>query len=199
MGTYIDIKKLSIDELAGVVNLYPWFGGARKELCARMVRMGAGWDKGQYADAALYVGSRAKLAALVRSANPEKWTDSDVEELIKTYISEAAPSQEETAAPESRKTYAGVGDYFTQEDYDKVRKSDDNVFSRYAAKVRQEKPEQGNEPAADLGFYTETLAQIYAEQGYFEQAKHIYSKLILAYPEKSAYFATLIQKINELN
>ena len=85
MGTYIDIKKLSIDELAGVVNLYPWFGGARKELCARMVRMGARWDKGQYADAALYVGSRAKLAALVRSASPEKWTDSDVEELIKTY------------------------------------------------------------------------------------------------------------------
>ena len=199
MGSYIDIKKLSIDELAGVVNLYPWFGGARKELCARMVRMGAGWDKGQYADAALYVGSRAKLAAMMRSANPEKWTDSDVEELIKTYISESAPVQEETSATETRKTYAGVGDYFTQDDYDKVRRSDDNVFSRYAAKVRQEKPEQSNEPTADLGIYTETLAQIYAEQGYFDQAKHIYSKLILAYPEKSAYFATLIQKLNELN
>ena len=47
MGSYIDIKKLTIDELAGVVNLYPWFGGARKELCARMTRMGAGWDKEQ--------------------------------------------------------------------------------------------------------------------------------------------------------
>ena len=199
MGAYIDIKKLTIDELAGVVNLYPWFGGARKELCARMIRMGSGWDKGQYADAALYVGSRGKMAALVRAVNPEKWTDADVEELIKTYITEAAPVQEEAPAAEGRKTYAGVGDYFTQEDYDKVRRSDDNVFSRYAAKVRQEKPEPSLEPADDLGFYTETLAQIYAEQGYFEQAKHIYSKLILAYPEKSAYFATLIQKLNEFN
>ena len=199
MGSYIDIKKLTIDELAGVVNLYPWFGGARKELCARMVRMGAGWDKEQYADAAMYVGARGKLAALMRSANPEKWTDADVEELIKTYISELAPLQEETPVQEKRKTYAGVGDFFSQEDYDKVRKSDDNVFSRYAAKVRQEKPEQSVESSDDLGFYTETLAQIYAEQGYFDQAKRIYSKLILAYPEKSAYFATLIQKMNELN
>ena len=185
MGSYIDIKKLTLDELAGVVNLYPWFGGARKELCARMSRMGGSWGKEQYAEAAMYAGSRGKLASMMRSANPEQWTDADIENLIK--------------ATEKRKTYAGVGDYFSQEDYDKVRKSDDNVFSRYAAKVRQEKPEKEDSDADDLGFYTETLAQIYAEQGYFEQAKRIYSKLILAYPEKSAYFATLIQKINELN
>ena len=128
-----------------------------------------------------------------------KWTDADVEELIKAYISESVQVEEESAASEKRKTYAGVGDYFSQEDYDKVRKSDDNVFSRYAAKARQEKPEKETASTDDLGFYTETLAQIYAEQGYFEQAKRIYSKLILAYPEKSAYFATLIQKMNELN
>ena len=41
MEGYIDIKRLNLDELIGVVNLYPWFGGARKELCLRMVRMGA--------------------------------------------------------------------------------------------------------------------------------------------------------------
>jgi hypothetical protein len=199
MGSYIDIKKLTFDELAGVVNLYPWFGGARKELCARMSQMGDSWGKEQYVEAAMYAGSRGKLAAMMRSADPEKWTDADVEELIKAYISESVRVEEESVVPEKRKTYAGVGDYFSQEDYDKVRRSDDNVFSRYAAKVRQEKPEKEESRADDLGFYTETLAQIYAEQGYFEQAKHIYSKLILAYPEKSAYFATLIQKMNELN
>ena len=199
MGSYIDIKKLTLDELAGVVNLYPWFGGARKELCERMSRMGDTWGKEQYVEAALYAGSRRKLSSLMRSANPENWTDADVEELIKTYISSSLPSPEEASTGEKRKTYAGVGDYFSQEDYDKVRRSDDNVFSRYAAKARQGKSEQDAVTMDDLGFYTETLAQIYAEQGYFEQAKRIYSKLILAYPEKSAYFATLIQKMNELN
>jgi tetratricopeptide (TPR) repeat protein len=196
MESYIDIKKLTLDELVGVVNLYPWFGGARKELCARMSRVDENWGKEQYAEAAMYVGSRGKLSDMMRSSKAEDWADADVEELIKSYISVA--SQEEAKA-EKRKTYAGVGDYFSQEDYDNVRKADDNVFSRYAAKARQEKSENSPSGGDDLGFYTETLAQIYAEQGYFEQAKRIYSKLILAYPEKSAYFAALIQKLNEFN
>ena len=203
MNGFIDIKKLTLDELAGVVNLYPWFGGARKELCERMNRMGGeGWGESQYADAAMYVGAREKLADLVRSSKDEDWTDADVNDLLKSYISESehVAAVEENAAPaEKRKVYAGVGDYFTQDDYDQVRRADDNVFSRYAAKARQGKtaPETAGEVEFDL--CTETLAGIYLEQGYPEQAKRIYSKLILAYPEKNAYFAALIQKIDELN
>ena len=190
----MDLRKLTLDELMGVVNLYPWFGGARKELCMRMRTMGDAWDKSQYADAAMYVGAREKISEIVRSGTVANWEDADVEKLIKSYISETQPEENTT----QRKVYAGVGDYFSQEDYDQVRSSQDNVFSRYAAKARKDKVEKSEDVAGDLGFYTETLAQIYAEQGYYEQAKRIYSKLILAYPEKSAYFATLIQKIEEL-
>ena len=194
---YIDIRKLTLDELVGVVSLYPWFGGARKELCKRMRNMGEGWDVAQYADAAMYVSAREKISDVMRSGAKGDWSDVDVEKLIKSYLSEKQQVQENT---ESRKVYAGVGDYFSQEDYDNVRTSEDNVFSRYAAKARKEKPEQSStDVVEDIGFYTETLAQIYAEQGYYSQAKKIYSKLILAYPEKSAYFATLIQKIDEIN
>ena len=191
----MDLRKLTLDELMGVVNLYPWFGGARKELCMRMRTMGDAWDKSQYADAAMYVGAREMISDIVRSGTAANWEDADVEKLIKSYISETKPEENTT----QRKVYAGVGDYFSQEDYDQVRSSQDNVFSRYAAKARKDKVEKSEDVAGDLGFYTETLAQIYAEQGYYEQAKRIYSKLILAYPEKSAYFATLIQKIEEIN
>ena len=193
--SYMDLRKLTLDELMGVVNLYPWFGGARKELCMRMRTMGDAWDKSQYADAAMYVGAREMISEIVRSGTAANWEDADVEKHIKTYISETKPEENTTR----RKVYAGVGDYFSQEDYDQVRSSQDNVFSRYAAKARKDKVEKSDDVAGDLGFYTETLAQIYAEQGYYEQAKRIYSKLILAYPEKSAYFATLIQKIEEIN
>ena len=201
---YIDIKKLTLDELAGVVNLYPWFGGARREFCERMSHMGGdSWGEAQYADAAMYIGARGKLSDLMRNARKEDWTDADVERLLKSYISEQETVSELAAAgkTERRKSYAGVGDYFSQEDYEQVRKSDDNVFSRYAAKARQGKTVQESAPAASAEFdlYTETLARIYLEQGYPEQAKSIYSKLILAYPEKNAYFAALIQKIDELN
>lgn len=161
---YIDIRKLNIDELVGVVSLYPWFGGARKELCRRMSSMGEGWDVAQYADAAMYISAREKISDIMRSGTKGNWSDSDVEKLIKSYLSE---KQEVEDKAEGRKVYAGVGDYFSQEDYDNVRTSDDNVFSRYAAKARREKPEQlSSDVVEDIGFYTETLAQIYAEQGY---------------------------------
>ncbi len=201
MSGYIDIKKLTLDELAGVVNLYPWFGGARKELCERMGSMGGnGWGEAQYADAAIYIGSRRKLSDMMRASRSIDWTDADVERLLKSYIAEneqVEVKNEEKSG--KRKVYAGVGDYFSQDDYDQVRKVDDNVFSRYAAKARQGKTSQEDAGAIDFDIYTETLAEIYLDQGYPEQAKRIYSKLILAYPEKNAYFAALIQKIEELN
>ena len=196
---YIDIKRLTLDELVGVVNLYPWVGGARKELCERMSRMGGdGWGESQYADAAMYVPARGKLHDIMRSAKKQDWADADMETLLKTYISESQDVLIEEKPKEKRKVYAGVGDYFSQEDYDQVRHSDDNVFSRYAAKAREDKTSVQGESLVEFDLYTETLAQIYAEQGYYEQAKAIYSKLILAYPEKNAYFAALIEKLNGL-
>ena len=196
MDGYIDLKKLNLDELVGVVNLYPWFGGARKELCIRMIRMGKGaWDEAQFADAAMYLPSRRKLSDIIRSAREQDWSDTEVEDIIKSYITE---QQEKNPENPTRKVYAGVGDYFSQDDYDQVRQVDDNVFSRYAAKARQGK-EQKDSTEPEFDIFTETLAQIYAEQGYYEHAKEIYSKLILAYPEKNAYFAALIEKLDELN
>ena len=192
---YIDLKKLNLDELLGVVNLYPWFGGARVELCERMSRMGDAWGVAQYADAAMYVGARQKLADLVRRSERVDWGDADVEQILKSYIAENQTVVEDL--PEQGRVHVVGGDFFSQADYDQVRRMDDNVFSRYAAKAKEKKSyEELEEQEFDL--YTETLAQIYAEQGYYEQAKSIYSKLILAYPEKSAYFASLIQKIEEL-
>ena len=193
MSDFIDINRLDLSELLGVVNLYPWFGYARMELCRRMGKAG-GLEKRQVSDAAIYVADKRKLAGILRSSDSMNWEDAELEKLLRSYIAEDSTESAEMRG--KRKVYAGVGDYFTQDDYDQVRQSDDNVFSRYAAKARQDRSDSDNIDV-EFDLYTETLAQIYAEQGYYEQAKRIYSKLILAYPEKSAYFASLIQKMNE--
>lgn len=179
---YIDLQKLGIEDLIGVVNLYPWFGSARKELCRRM----AGLEDGQqaFAEAAMRVGSRHIIADLVRSSKTTDWSDKEVEELLKTY-----------RAPQ-RKVKAVGGDFFSQDDYDSVRKGDDSIFSSFASKVHSEREENTDLEILN-DFCTETLAQIYLEQGYYEQAKYIYSRLLLRYPEKNTYFAALIEKLDK--
>ena len=72
----------------------------------------------------------------------------------------------------------------------------DGIFSRFASKAREE-GYTDEEPEAETDFCTETLAKIYLEQDYTEQAIDIYSKLSLRYPEKSVYFATLIEEIKQ--
>ena len=189
----IHLKSLNIDELAGVVNLYPWFGAARKEMCLRMSRVGGeGWGSRDYATAALYVGSRRIISDIVRVGKARDYSDSNLEELIKSYTVGEEPA---AASEPKHKTRVVGGDFFSQDEYDSVRKTDDNIFSSFASKAKGEEIREKTEQEIVDEFCTETLAQIYIDQGYYEQAKFIYSKLLLRYPEKNAYFAALIQKL----
>ena len=136
MEGYIDLKKISIEELAGVVNLYPWFGAARKELCERMSKAGGGdWGYEQYADAALYVGSRRIIADIVRSSRKEDCADAALSVILKRISNEFKPKQVRVAG----------GDYFTQEQYDEI-------FAKLAAdEIELTSFSEGNiDPTKDL-------------------------------------------------
>ncbi|MGN1215892.1 MAG: hypothetical protein ACI4TJ_06565 [Candidatus Cryptobacteroides sp.] len=211
-----------MDELAGVVQHYPWFSAARLELCARMASMsGSDWGLEQYSDAAMYVPCRSKVFRIMRSAAGNDYSDKDLSTLLKRYIAASAPEgRGEMAEPdhptrvkdspvkdsgmrfpslpyaqEYRRTVRPAGgDFFSLEEYEAVRRDEDNFFANFKA-ARSEDSDTRAWQDPELGFCTETLAQIYAEQGYFAEAKKIYSRLALRYPEKSAYFASLIEKM----
>ena len=198
MEGYIDLKSLNFDELVGVVNLYPWFGNARKELCSRLLAMGdSETARTAMAEASLYVPSRRKLAALGREQHRQDCSDKDIDILLRSYItgSEEKDGKEDAG----RQVYVVGGDYFSQAQYDGICKSEDNVFADIARQSSSGQKKHEEDVGEIPEFYTETLAQIYAEQGYPEQARKIYSQLILAYPEKNAYFAALIRKLGQEN
>lgn len=191
---YINLKALTLDELTGVVNLYPWYGSARKELCRRMASSGGeNWGKEQFSDAALYVCNRKIIHDIYRMDEKNDYSDKDMEKIVRSYIQEETP---DSKVEEERSVRVVGGDYFTQAQYDNVRRKEDNVFSRFTVKPSSEKESARNREIADDIFCTETLAMIYQEQGYYDEAKKIYSKLLLNFPEKNAYFASLIQKID---
>ena len=190
-----NIKSLTMNELTGVIKAFPWFGAARVELCERMSKMGGGeWGKEQYADAALYVASRTIVSNIVRSSRKNDYSDKDVQTLLKRFI---APEPVPAPMRTYRRTVRVAGaDFFSSDEYEGVKVDEDNYFSKFKVARSEEGDSRGWEDP-ELGFCTETLAWIYAEQGYREEAKKIYSRLMLRYPEKITYFASLIEKLDE--
>ncbi len=68
----------------------------------------------------------------------------------------------------------------------------------------QQKPDIENEdltenllPPEEIDLVSEQLAQLYYKQGHLDRALKMYEKLFLKYPEKSIYFANLIQEIKQ--
>ncbi len=203
MGQHIDLKLLTLDELAGVVNLYPWFANARRELCLRLASMGDEQAAvSVLADSALYMPAGKILSEIRKGKAVAECSDKDIDTILKSYIAGGDARRDNTGGQQSRKVLVVGGDYFSQEQYDQIKKSDEADLVPHFTPVRAAGPEQeadSTEEDASPEFYTETLARIYEEQGYPEQARKIYSKLILAYPEKNAYFAALIRDLELKN
>lgn len=190
-----EVRKLTISELEQVIEICPWFALARKEYFLRMARMGAESISDAARKVGLYVFSRTHLYNALHFPTPE-------------------PVEEEQATaeqPERPKYYVVGGDWFGSSDFEELERSgesfkgfDTNPLKGILAREGSYMPEllqPAKEPflEGDEEIYTETMAQIYEEQGYYQRAIDIYQKLILLYPEKNTYFAVLIEKVKSKN
>ncbi len=179
----MSLSSLNMDELAGVVSIYPWYAGARVELCRRMAKLpDASWTKEKYAEQALFVENR-KLIYDILKYTPKK----------------AAPAKAPKAPKAPQQVYVIGGDYFSAEQYAAAKREDDDIFTSFLVNAIEKGNEINYTPVetSTNEICTEEMAKIYLDQGFPAEAKEIYSKLSLRYPEKSVYFAALIDKIDK--
>ena len=106
--------------------------------------------------------------------------------------------------PSKPKIVVVGGDYFSKDDFAQLDEGEKVAEIRLGAPAdNMEHETSGGESDLldfdSLDFVTETLAKIYADQGYYDKAIEVYAKLILLYPEKSTYFATLVNEIKSKN
>ena len=194
VGSRIQLRSLSTGELTGIINIYPWFGGARKELCRRMAREGGATEE-QFAEMALHIPAREKIYRLLRDPALPSASFRKTEPAVEETPREVQPKPEPAPRSKPSVRIAG-GDYFSASEYEQVSSGGDSLLTGLHFKARKESSDE--KPSKDITeiFQTEALAEIFADQGYPDIAKRIYSKLILVYPEKSAYFASLIEKLD---
>lgn len=182
----VDFRNMSREQLAEATQNYPWFASAWAQLCVMSAEEGgAEAAESLYREARSYVPDASALAQKLHSYSERNYSDASLAAAIRKTISQ-----------QTRRVLPGM-DYFSRDDYDTERSENDANISRIAiVDYSQPGPEPiAHEEAMDE-VISETLARIYADQGYPERAKDIYLKLSLLSPEKNAYFASLIDNLN---
>ena len=181
-----DVGEYNAAQLERVLFFYPWYSYARVKMMEKLAEADVESAEQKLRESAAYCPDPGRLFAL--------FTEQSVKESENVIDFEAISS----VAKETEQTkYVMVGaDYFSPED---LRSAEDEELDNVRIDPAKAVDDAGQvPPAADFDisdFYTETLARIYAGQGYYDEAVKVCAKLILLYPEKSAYFAALADEI----
>lgn len=207
---YSDIQSLDLMELEEALKQSPWFSYLREIMLERLYRKDREAFFQTLSQSAVFLSSRKTLYDRINSPAEEEIAEE------KQAVAEENPQVQEEPVHRPRVIVAG-GDFFSKEDLKTIDPEDDmelklknSPFYRPAPepKEKQEAPkpkekrssllkEDGSVNFDDLAFCTETLGHIYAQQGFYDKAIEVFSKLILLYPQKSAYFAALVNEMKK--
>ena len=211
---YSEVRSMDLMDMEAVLKQNPWFSYLREILLEKLYRK----DKEAFAQTlsqtAVFLSSRKTLYDRINSPEEEG-------------ISEDIPKETSVETEESVQTVqrprviVAGGDFFSKEDLKTIDPEEDMELKLKSSPFYRPAPEPASEPAEkpqapkqkerrgsllredgtvnfdDLAFCTETLGHIYAQQGFYDKAIEVFSKLILLYPQKSAYFAALVNEMKK--
>ncbi len=192
---------VSLEEL---VEKYPWYSLAHLELYKQMCKRGEEHRKAYLNTVAAHIYSRTVLYKYTVPLKPVVVQTETEEEFTFELMDEPAERLQE------KSVFVSGGEYFSKNDFTEIKLDTSHPIDKFIiekpsiSKAKEEPiPDVGEinraEIFEDINFYTETLARIYSEQGFYKRAIDVYAKLILLYPEKSAYFAALAQELKLKN
>lgn len=177
----VDLGQVSDLQLRQLIDDFPWFAAAR---CEYALRTGDDLRR-----EGIFLISRSEWRQMI-----------SVKPAVRMPVEQPSPKPQ---------YYVAGGDYFTKEDFNELEESGlaystpklgrTATLQEIIAKSAVQAPAEPIDGDVNLEeFCTETLAEIYVQQEFYQRAIEVYEKLILLYPEKSIYFASLIEKVKNL-
>ena len=199
------IDKLNLKTLEEYIDLYPWYSAGYLELYRRLGDTAVSEELLSKAAPRLF--SREPLYRLYVEKSGTIPLPTDIEGTISGEIIEVGTEK----VSDTKFVLAG-GDYFSKKDFENIALDRNMPLDKFIedkpSLLRSALENRNKESSSsdkefdgfdaifdDSEFYTETLATVYAEQGYNKRALEIYAKLILLYPEKNSYFASLVKEL----
>lgn len=177
-----------VDYLQDLVERYPWFTTARLALVRATGREDERLTLRLTARPASFVSESPMPSVNIGDVCSESGVESSLDVDDRDAHEVSLKEQKSCADQQTQRSMLDVIDRFLDQEDVRIRPAEGD---------RDEEREDVSElsVAEDPDLISEDLAEIYLNQGLNQKAREIYARLSLLYPEKSIYFAELMERI----
>ncbi len=215
------MDKETLYDLRSLIALYPYFQTARLLMLQNLYILHDPSFDEELRKAAIYITDRKMIFRLIEAAHykiKSATTDNSQAKnapgadrtisLIDNFLDTIPATDEEEPKKKKRKpTAADAAIDYVSFLLDTESEDEDDFINNDKGKIElKDEPEyvpesndtKDSENMVDGSYCTETLARIYIQQGRFEKALEIITRLNLIFPKKNAYFADQIRFLEKL-